>query len=527
MREGTPTRWFALDEQTRLQAACPCHLAEPDRDARRPGWMVAFARRGRRERVSVSHDRFAGGSFVQVFLHPRLHARSRSCSCYGGRRRPLRQAGPRGANRKAVTELMPSATRPMLRACGVTLGVSLLLLQAAIAGGGAPLAHAAAPGQLQQRIGAAQKRISGLKSAVGAASGGVSSLNANIAGLEHRIATIQADLDAKRIELLKLRGDLSAARTRLAQLERYAAHAQEILSRQLVGSYESDRPDIVSVVLEAHGFNDLLERLTFAQRIRNQDVRIVGQVRAARRTVAGQATRLGGLERRQQLLTAQVLDERNRLALTRIGLVRRRIVATRARDAKASQLIAARSQVAGLQRELAKVQAAQAAAQAHAVAAQSVQQRASGSPGTLQGVSAGGGFTFPIPKGSASPPSTWSLDNGVDISAPGGTPEIAVCSGTVVLHGIGGFGPSAPILHCDAPVAGYGYVYYGHAGPGNWVAVGSHLNAGQTISEVGSGIVGISTGPHLEIGFADSSGSPVGPSSASQMMSLLQGAYGG
>jgi murein DD-endopeptidase MepM/ murein hydrolase activator NlpD len=415
----------------------------------------------------------------------------------------------------------------MLRACGAALGVSLLFILAVIAGGSSPLARAADPGQLQHRIGAAQNRISGLKSAFGAASGRVSGLNASVGGLQRRIATIQADLDAKRTELLKLRGELSAARTRLAQLERYEAHAQEVLSRQLVGSYESDRPDIVSVVLESHGFNDLLERLAFAQQIRHQDVRIVGQVRAARRAVAAQATRLGGLERRQQSLTAQVLDERNRLVVTRIGLVRRQIVATRVRDATANQLSAARSQVAGLQRELSKVQAAQAAAQARAAGAPSGQQRASGSPGSLPGVSAGGGFTFPLPKGSAPAPSAWSLDDGVDISAPGGTPEIAVCSGTVVLHGIGGFGPSAPVLHCDAPLAGYGYVYYGHAGPGNWVAVGSHLSAGQVISEVGSGIVGISTGPHLEIGFADSSGSPVGPSSASQMMSLLQGAYGG
>lgn len=412
----------------------------------------------------------------------------------------------------------------MLRACGVTVGVSLLLVLAVIVGGRPPLAPAAEPGQLLQRIGAAQNRVSGLTSAVGAASDQVSRLNASIGRLEAQIATVQADLDAKRIELLKLRAESSAAQTRLAQLKRYQAHAEEVLSRQVVGSYESARPDIVSVVLEANGFNNLLEHLAFAQQIRNQDVRIVGQVRAARRAVAAQATRLGGLEVRQQSLTAQVLSERNRLALTRISLVRRQIVATSARDAKAGQLATARGQVAGLQRELAKIQVAQAAAQAHAASAQQV---ASGSSGSLQGVSTGGGFAFPLPKGGASPPSTWSLDDGVDIAAPGGTSEIAVCSGTVVLHGIGGFGPSAPVLHCDAPLAGYGYVYYGHAGPGNWVAVGTHVNAGQVISEVGSGIVGISTGPHLELGFADSSGSPVGPASASQMMSLLQGAYGG
>ena len=131
-----------------------------------------------------------------------------------------------------------------------------------------------------------------------------------------------------------------------------------------------------------------------------------------------------------------------------------------------------------------------------------------------------------MPKADVSPPATWSLDDGVDIAAPGGTPELAVCSGTIVLHGIGGFGPSAPVLHCDSALAGYDYVYYGHAGPGNWTPIGTHVSQGQVISQVGYGIVGISSGPHLEIGFADSSGSPVGPSSAPAMMSLLRSAYG-
>ena len=95
-----------------------------------------------------------------------------------------------------------------------------------------------------------------------------------------------------------------------------------------------------------------------------------------------------------------------------------------------------------------------------------------------------------------------------------------------MLHGIGGFGPSAPVLHCDSPLAGHDYVYYGHAGPGDWTPIGTHVGQGQVISQVGYGIVGISSGPHLEIGFADSSGSPIGPSSAPAMMSLLRSAYG-
>jgi murein DD-endopeptidase MepM/ murein hydrolase activator NlpD len=241
--------------------------------------------------------------------------------------------------------------------------------------------------------------------------------------------------------------------------------------------------------------------------------------------VSAQAIRLGTLSARQNQLTEQALTERNQVATLRVRLVSRRLAAAQAASAKAGQLASAQSEVGSLTRQLARLQATQRAGHAGAGGTDSAGQGASGGRGAPHGP-VSHGFEFPMPKGDVSPPATWSLDDGVDIAAPGGTPELAVCSGTIVQHGIGGFGPSAPVLHCDSPLAGYDYVYYGHAGPGNWTPIGTHVSQGQVISQVGYGIVGISSGPHLEIGFADSSGSPIGPSSASTMMSLLRSAYG-
>ena len=64
-------------------------------------------------------------------------------------------------------------------------------------------------------------------------------------------------------------------------------------------------------------------------------------------------------------------------------------------------------------------------------------------------------------------------------------------------------------------------------GPLYQLPIGTHVGAGQVMSSIGPGIVGLSTGPHLEIGFADASGSPIGDQTAGTMLSLLQAAYGG
>ncbi|HYF25410.1 MAG TPA: peptidoglycan DD-metalloendopeptidase family protein [Baekduia sp.] len=326
-------------------------------------------------------------------------------------------------------------------------------------------------------------------------------LERRIGSLRSRQDRIQADLDRKRAQLARTQELLRAERRRLARLRARLAESRVVLADRLVELYQADRPDLVSVVLNAKGFGDLLERGEFLQRIRQQDERIITTVRAARTDAVRTARRLDRLERRQQSLTAAVLSRRNEIAAVKQELIDTRVGYQGTKSDKSRALSKVREERHHLEKDLRSLERASA--------------RIAGQLRTAQGALPAG----PIRRGSGS--MIWPVNGtftspfgmrwgrlhaGIDIAAAEGTPIRAADSGRVVLlqgtGASGGYGNYTCVAHSGSLATCYAHQSRFAT------SQGASVGKGQLIGYVGN--TGHSFGAHLHFEVRVN-GSPVDP----------------
>jgi len=159
-----------------------------------------------------------------------------------------------------------------------------------------------------------------------------------------------------------VQNQLLSARDHLVDVENHLKLATKALAANLVAGYESQPPSLVSVVLSSHGFNQLLNQISFAGKVARQNADIVGQTRIARREVSAEAKRLETLEGQDRTLAKQVLAERNQAAALQSALKQQQIKEIAARARAHGRYATVEAQVSSLQKKLNAQEAAAARA---------------------------------------------------------------------------------------------------------------------------------------------------------------------
>ena len=292
---------------------------------------------------------------------------------------------------------------------------------------------------------------------------------------------MRVELAADRTALTRAHTALVREQARVRVLRTRLARGRMLLSRQLVSGYEGDHPDLVSVVLNAHGFNDLLEQITFLGRAEHAQQTIISLTRTAKAQADGAATRLAAMQSSDRRLTAaaairvQALEGMNSLLALKQGAL------ARARSAQQLALGASQARAGALRSRIGRIEAAQRRAAA-ACAAAAARAAAAATPApTPPPASPAGTPSTPTASGPALGPSGgWAIPYAIVLCESGGqnlSPNSAGASGYYQIMPatwrlFGGSGPAAYLASKAEQDAIASKIWNGGAGASNWVCAG-------------------------------------------------------
>ncbi len=212
------------------------------------------------------------------------------------------------------------------------------ILATAVLGGavlGPVAADSSSSGTLESRIAASEAHEGELHAGIGADTHQIAGFQGSIDDLQTRLDALETSLDTERDLLASLRSQLRGARANLASLQVQLGRDRHVLVAQLIASYESPPPDIVTVVLQAHGFADLLERLDDLRAISRENAGATVHVAEEQKAVTVQAAQLATLEATHARETSAVLVQRDEVAQLHLALLSRQLQYIRARDRRA------------------------------------------------------------------------------------------------------------------------------------------------------------------------------------------------
>jgi murein DD-endopeptidase MepM/ murein hydrolase activator NlpD len=371
---------------------------------------------------------------------------------------------------------------------------SAALLAAAAALVSLLIASTVAPAaDLQSRVEAKEAKLSKVRERKGVLTTTISgyrkrieALTAEIATLRSHEAAVRVRLNTKQAELNRAVAQLDVAKKHLAVVRARLKRALVALRDRLVAIYELGTPDVLSVIVGADGYDELIDRTEYLNRIQELDESIVSRVRELRDQVKRTVARLRSTKNRIEAARDAIAAEKQALVRARAAVQGRQSALVEARGRREAALEKISDVEHHVEGSLAKMQAR--------IAAQL--QSTSSAPLPAGPIRYGSGqLIWPVNGAVVSGfGMRWGrLHAGIDIAVPAGTAIRAAASGSVVLlessSSSGGYGNFTCLDHGGGLQTCYAHLSSFAVGSGQSVA------QGQVIGYVGC--TGHCYGDHL------------------------------
>ena len=297
------------------------------------------------------------------------------------------------------------------------------------------LCSAAAPAKdLESKLDAKEAKLSKVREHKGVLTTTISRyrkrierLTAEVAALRVEEAAVRSRLAEKQTELDSAVAELDVGKKHLAVVRARLDRALVALRERLVAIYETGTPDLLSVIVDSGGYEELVNRTEYLNRIHGLDEAVVSRVRDLRNQVKRTVARLRSAKDRIESARDAIAAEEQALASARSAVQQRQSTLVEARRSREAALARITKTERELDGDVASIQAELAA--------------------TLAGTGSAPLPAGPIRYGSGQ--LIWPVDGpvvsgfgmrwgrmheGIDIAVPAGTPIRAAASGSVVLQ---------------------------------------------------------------------------------------------
>jgi murein DD-endopeptidase MepM/ murein hydrolase activator NlpD len=332
---------------------------------------------------------------------------------------------------------------------------------------------------LQQRLNSTQSKLSHVRAHAGVLTTRISHESAQLQRLTSQVAALRNREAAVAAQLRQKQAELDTAQARLDYLKERLHEAIQVLEQRLVAIYESSEPDLITVLLQAHGFDDLLARTQYLQTLQHQDNDIVSRVRGLRNEMKVTVNTV-------RTARDEIAARKHELDVTEAKLKQRTAELAAARRKQHATLEQIRKQQEGLEGDLNEI-------------SQKIAEQLGAGTGALPAgpIRAGGhGLIWPVNGPITSGYGSRNIGNGhefhpgVDIGVPTGTPIRAAAAGTVAIAGpTGGYGNYTCIEHGGGLSTCYGHQERFLVSSGQQVAQGQIIGL--------SDCTGYCFGPHV------------------------------